>query len=283
MNLDFLRANYLDQPYEVSIETLALCNAACTFCPYPTLDRKGTQLPDMEIDRLLFQMQKWPKPFTISPFKVNEPLLDNRMMHICRAINVYVPQAKLRLFTNGSPLTIEKMHAIDALDNVAHLWVSLNSHDSAEYKRLMSLDFERTTGRLDQLHTLVQTGYFRHQVVISKVSSSQNHLDGDSFLRYCDNRWPMFRTTLIKQDGWLGYVPPVDPAIPNTPCTRWFELSILATGIVSLCCMDGKGEFPIGNIRENSLLEIYNRPLWRDRREHMISRLEIHPCSTCTY
>lgn len=279
-HLNFLRAHYLDQPYEVSFETLALCNAACTFCPYPSLERKGTVMDDITIDSLIEQMREWPHPFYISPFKVNEPLLDKRLARICRSINTYIPHASLRLFSNGSPLTTNRIHEIDGLSNVVHFWVSLNSHDPEEYQRLMSLDFHHTARNLDRLHTLVMQGYFRHPVVLSKVSRASREND---FHQYCNHRWPMFQVRIIKQDGWLGYVPPRDPAIPEAPCQRWFELSILATGIVSLCCMDGQGSFPIGNIREQTLLEIYNAPLWRDRRERMISRREVHPCDTCTY
>lgn len=276
----FLRAHYLDQPYEVSIETLALCNAACTFCPYPTLERKGTRLPDEAIQMLIEEMRHWPNPFYISPFKVNEPFLDKRLIPICAHINAAIPNAMLRLFSNGSPLTFYKLREIDSLANVAQLWISLNSHISAEYKSLMSLDFENTATKLDTLHGMVSNGYFRHPVVLSKVTAGE---DESGFQTFCANRWPLFQVFLIKRDGWLGYVPPMDSSIPDTPCNRWFELSILATGVVSLCCMDGKGEFPIGDINTQSLLEIYNSYHWRDRRERLISRREVHPCSTCTY
>lgn len=276
----FLRSNYLNQPYEVAIETFALCNAACTFCPYPTLERKGTKLSFSVIGRLIAEMSTWQHPFYISPFKVNEPLLDVRLPAICSQISEQIPHAKLRLFTNGSPLTERHLRWIDNLDNVAHLWVSLNSHEPEEYHRLMRLTFETTAKKLDTLHRYVQSGYFRHQVVISKVSATMNE---GAFMTYCATRWPFFTPIVIKQDGWLGYVPPMEETIPDTPCMRWFELSILATGVASLCCMDGKGQFPLGNVTDQSLLDIYNAPLWRERREHMVSRRKIYPCNTCTY
>ena len=65
---------YLDQPKEVSLETWAQCNAACTFCPYPTMDRIGDKMPDELIDRLVGEMSEFKYPFYFSPFKVNEPL-----------------------------------------------------------------------------------------------------------------------------------------------------------------------------------------------------------------
>lgn len=278
--LSYLRSQYLDQPFEVSLETLALCNAACRFCPYPTLERKGTSLSNETLARLLLEMSTWEKPFFISPFKVNEPLLDKRLFEFCGSINRLIPRANIRLFTNGSPLTPEVINNIDILDNIVHLWISLNSHDPWEYHHIMRLNFEQTAKKLDFLHKQSSQGYFRHPVVLSKVSTTTNE---GAFMTYCAERWPYFQPIIIKQDGWLGYVDPMSPEIPDTPCLRWFELSILATGEVSLCCMDGEGAFPIGNVHMQTLLEIYNSPQWRDRRERMISRKEIHPCATCTY
>lgn len=271
-----LRQFYLDQPHEVSLETFAKCNARCTFCPYPTLDRIGTRLSDGLIDRLIGEMSEWRTPFMFSPFKVNEPFLDKRLMDICRTVNAAVPIARLRLFSNGSPLTKDLLQEVAALENVQHLWISLNAVDENEYERIMGIKFARTAQRLDVLHAM---DGFPHSVVLSRVG----YAGADEFKVYCAERWPKFDTYIIKQDSWLGYVPPDRPVIPNTPCNRWFELSVMSTGKVSLCCMDGTGEYAIGDIVSNSLLDVYNAPQWRDRRERLISRKTLHPCNTCSY
>jgi sulfatase maturation enzyme AslB (radical SAM superfamily) len=282
-HMDVMRSLYLDQPHEVSIETLTLCNAACVFCPYPTLERKGTRMDIDTIMGLIDQMSHWTRPFYISPFKVNEPFLDSRLISICSDINERVPVARLRLFSNGTPLISGLLYEIAALRNVEHLWISLNSHDPVDYKRIMNLNFDLTVRNLDRLHALIERDEFTHPVVVSKVYNALGPFVEEPFMYYCASRWPLFQCQLIKQDGWLGYVPPMSSVIPPVPCVRWFELSILATGVVSLCCMDGKGEFSIGNIHAHSLLDIYNSPAWRDRRERLISRHNVHPCSTCTY
>lgn len=276
-----LRNSYLHQPVEVSFETLALCNARCVFCPYPTLDRKGVEMPSDMISGMIKQMAEFQMPFSISPFKVNEPFLDKRLIPICQEINASIPHASIRLFSNGQPLTTEKLTQVNQLHSIEHLWISLNSIDPVEYHELMGIHLRLTLQRLDQLHRMVQDGNFCHPVVLSKVS--RNPLHEHHFKSYCADRWPNFRVYIIKQDGWLGFVPPAHPSIPDTPCVRWFELSILATGIASLCCMDGKGEFPIGDFNKQSLLEIYNTPAWKERREKLLSRHTVHPCSTCTY
>lgn len=271
---------YLDQPVEVSIETLALCNARCTFCPYPTLTRKGVEMPEALMYKLLAQMADFSYPFTFSPFKVNEPFLDHRLMGFLDHTRL-IPNMTLRLFTNGSPLTREIIDQIASFPQVAHLWISLNSCVVEEYQQIMGLRFDNTARKLDMLHKQVAKKDFPHTVIVSKVVATVNR-DND-FKYYCLNRWPLFTSTLIKQDSWLGYVAPMNPEVPKTPCSRWFELSILSTGIVSLCCMDGKGDFPIGDVNKNTLLEVYNSDHYRQRRLSMMSRTQIHPCNTCSY
>ena len=276
-----LRQFYLDWPHEVSIETFAKCNAACTFCPYTTLDRIGEKMTDELIDKILFELRDHPWPFMISPFKVNEPFLDKRLIPLCQRINRELPRAMLRLFTNGSALTDKLVGEVARLENVAHLWVSLNEHRPAEYKALMGLDFDRTCANLDKLNAAADLGLFPHPLVVSKVKA---HDETDNeFAAWCKARWPAIQVHLIKRDGWLGYVEPGSPEIPDAGCGRWYELSITATGVVSLCCMDGEARFAIGDLNEESLFEVYNKPAYRARRVLNQSRLEVHPCSTCTY
>lgn len=269
-----LRNDFLDYPIEVSIETLALCNARCTFCPYPTLERKGERMPDELLDRLVGEVISWQRGLYFSPFKVNEPLLDKRTIPICERINREAPDVVLRIFTNGSALTPEKVEQIARLQKVAHLWVSLNSHIPEEYERVMGLKFEQTAKRLDYLHTQD----FPHTVVLSTVG-----YPNEDFRYYCWERWPKFESVAIKRDSWLGYVDAQKKEIPDTPCSRWFELSVMANGNVALCCMDSEGAYSIGDVTNGTLLDVYNSPGWRVRREQLLSRRGIHPCSTCSY
>ena len=67
-HLKTLYALYMDQPGEVSIETLSLCNARCTFCPYPTLERKGERMSDEMLTRIIDEMNSFEVPFVFSPF-----------------------------------------------------------------------------------------------------------------------------------------------------------------------------------------------------------------------
>lgn len=277
---------YLYQPREVSFETLALCNAACTFCPYETLARKGTQMPSALIDRIIRELSTFQLPFTVSPFKVNEPLLDKRLPAICEAIEEQVPNARLRLFTNGQPITDATLDWVGNLKRLEHLWISLNEVEPQAYQDTMKLSWTVTVAKLTKVHDALLSGRLRQSVVVSRVSDGNGSVYSEqdlAFRRAVASQWPLFRVQLIKRDGWLGYVDPSSAAVPNTPCGRWFELSLCADGTAALCCMDGTGEHAIGDLNTSTLLDLYNQPHLVARRLHSINRRGIEPCQRCTY
>lgn len=275
-----MQVRFLDYPMEVTIESQAVCNAACTFCPYPTIERKGEKLPNELLNKLVDEMISWDRLVYLSPFKLSDPLLDKRILPLCERINAASDKIVLRLFTNGSALTPDKVAAIAKLKRLSYLWVSLNEHRPEEYEKLMGLKFERTARNLDYLHAQD----FPHEVMLSTVG-----YPNEPFRRYCYDRWPKFQSMAIKKDAWIDYTDPQITEVPDSPCSRWFELSVMANGKVSHCCMDdGDDErWHIGDVNTHTLHEIYNAPRWRDRRESLASRKTLDPnsspCAGCTY
>ena len=262
---------YLDQPKEVSLETWAYCNAKCVFCPYPTMDRQGEKMSDDLISKLVDQMIDFEHGFYFCPFKVNEPLLDKRTLPLCETM-IASANCGIRFFTNGAVLTIKSIDRLARMPvgRVAQVSVSLNSHKPDDYHNLMSLDFNRTAKKLDMLHD----SEFPHPVWLTTVG-----YPNDEFVRYCKDRWPDFEPFVIKQSGWLGEIEAQDWDVPDEPCGRWWELSIMSSGKVALCCMDGTGAYSIGDSNKDTLLDIYakTRPLRVNQSR------DAAPCSTCTY
>lgn len=240
-------------------------------------------MPEAMIDRIIEELKQHPREFVISPFKVNEPLLDKRVLPMMRRVNAELPNAMIRLFTNGSTLTDKNIREIAALDRVMHLWISLNDHDGERYKALMGLDFERTAANLDRLQEIGKTGDFPHEVVVSKVRESTKR--DNEFSAYVRERWPYFRPHLIKRDGWIDFIQAEKIEVPDAPCGRWFELSIQADGKVSLCCMDSgeTDEHVIGDLNTQSLSEVYNQTPQRARRMGISRRQTCEPCNGCSY
>ncbi|MFK7927053.1 MAG: radical SAM protein, partial [Myxococcota bacterium] len=151
-NVERLRLSpYVDYPQHVHLETLARCNARCTFCPSPTLARTGAKLGDEVIDKVLTDLQDIPSnlPFQLSPFKVNEPFLDVRLFDILEDIQGRLPNATLALTTNASPLTPKKLARLAAISPLRTLYVSFNDHRPDVYEQAMGIPYLRTVDRLD--------------------------------------------------------------------------------------------------------------------------------------
>lgn len=271
----------MEYPRHIHMETMANCNAACDFCPYPVLNRQGAKMSDELIEKILQDLTEIPKEFSfsISPLKVSEPFLDVRIFDVMQRINELLPQAGISLTTNASPLTEKKMEQLKTIKNINYIWVSFNDHRKAEYEEVMQLDYDRTINRLDMLHEHIQQ--FPFKIVLSRVGDGSAY-DQD-FQAWVAERYPRFGRNIFPRADWLGEVEANVGAIPNQGCVRWFEMSITATGVVAHCCTDGQADYPIGDVTKQSVLEIYNSPDYRKLREQTVSRLHVSPCNQCTF
>lgn len=241
-------------------------------------------MPDELIDKVIGDLKAIPAdlPFTISPFKVNDPFLDKRIFAVCEHINRQLPNASLRLFTNGTPLTAKIIERIASIRKVVHLWISLNEFEEQAYQRVMQLPFNKTIEKLDALHQRVAAGY-PHPVTVSRVTDGSSA--DTAFRQFVAERYPLFQCFMIGRSNWTGQVDiGAEKRIPQTGCSRWFEVSIMASGKVALCCMDGEGKQVIGDVKQQSVLEVYNTPAYRKMRQYTFSRLAAAaPCDTCIY
>ena len=282
--MNMRNSNFKEYPAHVHLETYTQCNAACNFCPYPDLERQGKKMSDELIDKIISDLQDIPRThqFQLSPFKVNEPFLDNRIFGLLEKVNDCLPNASVTLTTNSTPLTEEKLLRLGAFDKLEYLWVSFNDHRKSFYEQTMNLPYERTVSRLDMMHSKKEEGVLKTRVVLSRVGDGSTA--DPEFKNWVKENYPLFETSVFQRCDWLGQVDS-DPTVlpPDMGCIRWFDVSIMSSGIVAHCCADGKGDFPIGDVNKSHILEIYNEPLYRKLRESTTSRLTVEPCRGCNF
>lgn len=268
------------------METIAVCNAACDFCPYPTLARKGDRMPDAMIEKIIHDLQVIPSnvPFQLAPYKVSDPLLEPRLFDILKLANARLPNAEISIITNGAALTERNIDRLSAVRKMKYLSISFNYDNAEEYEAVMKIPFARTVKRLDHLHERTVGGHVPMPVRLTRVS--ENRLSDTQFLQWTKARYPAFRIRIIPRNDWIGQVATgtAIPEVPDAPCRRSFDMSITATGKVAMCCMDGEAKYPKGDVNKDHVLEIYNQPHLRRLRKQLISRRTAgDPCNRCTY
>jgi len=285
-NSEARRRLHLDWPAFVHLETIALCNAACSFCPYPAMERKGERMPDALIEKVIGELGDIPPeiPFQIAPYKVSEPFLEQRLFDILDLVNARLPNAYVSLISNGTALTERKIDRMLKVRKLAYLHVSLNFDNPGEYQQVMKLPFGLTLRRLRALHRRKLDGDVPFPVRLTRVSDGTT---ADArYVHWVRREFPAFEPIVTRRNDWIRDVPgdPANSEVPDAPCHRWFDLSITATGKVAMCCMDGDAKYVKGDVNDHHVLEIYNQPHLRRMREMLISRRAAgDPCNRCTY
>jgi len=283
-----LRKKYLDYPLLVHLETQAVCNAHCNFCPYDNMERKGMKMSDALIEKIINELADIPQniSYSLNPYKVSEPFLEPRLFDILGLIIKRLPNAKITFITNGVPLTEKKIQQLLALDTSRFglMSISLNSLNPVEYESAMGIPLDKTLKRLDMLHDYVARGEFTIPVHVTRVA-----FDMESDLRFLINfkvRYPHFPVRIIRRNDWIGTINlnNKNNLVPNTACKRWFDLSITATGKVALCCMDSEAQYTYGDANVQNVLEIYRNAQMERLRMMLPSRINTAlPCGQCTY
>jgi len=274
---------WIDYPMIVSIETFSKCNAKCTFCPYPSLARKGEKLQSTRVYSLLDELATFPVPPARLNFsRVNEPFLDTRLFNFLEYAAKILPKTNLILFTNGQTITDNVLDKLNNIKTFSHLSVSFNEHDALTYNKVMSLDQSKTLPRIENIHKRTKDGTLNFKVSLSRVGTS--NANDSEFIEWCKSRFPAIPTYSMAKFNWVGTSNTGDTLLaPDAGCTQWFSLHILANGESAFCCIDGEGHVMEMNIDEHSLLSIYNTPEKRRLRTMSTSRRTIEGCKSCIH
>jgi hypothetical protein len=275
-------SRYVDFPQQVGIETLARCNAACNFCPYPTMTRKGERMSDELIAKVLRDLRGIPSdlPFDFYPVRVNEPLLDVRLFDILADLNRDLPNAHTCLFTNASALTDAALDRLARVRSLKTFNISFNDHRKDEYERVMQLDYDRTLAAIDRFHARLAAGEISCQPSISRVcDGTPADLD---FRDWVKARWPRVEVWLSGRMDWMGAVDTeASKNMPPTGCRQWFGIHFLANGKDAFCCTDHDAALGFGNVADAHVLDLYNRPERRRLRERALMRQQVPECDGC--
>ena len=280
---------YIDYPLEVTIETTGKCNARCIFCPHGELDRKDTTMPDELFLQIVEQLEMIPQehPFYISPFKVNEMLMDKHIFERIDIINRRLPNASIRVFSNLNAATPEDIGRIGMIRNLSDIDISLNSLDPEEYNRLMGLDLDRTLGNIHLLLRHVRNKGL--DIKAEKINISRVAQDAETDTRFMKdfnkkfhNFADIVQPLLIPMGEWINFLPSKAPQRQNQPCLRWLDINLCCTGVAAFCCMDGRAAYPLGNVNDSTALEIYNQPRYRGLHVGQPNKSEVTPCKFCS-
>lgn len=223
-------------PTVVNFETRTKCNSFCEFCPAAVQNeiREDTQMP-VEIFEKVVQDLSAREYKNILCFQLNnEPLLDDRIVDFIAYANKELPEARKKIVTNGTFLTLEKAKAL--VQSGISLMVVDNYSPNTKY-----------TEALKEIEAYIKD---THPNVNLSVQYNRNLKEIKS------NRGGRARTDTHKMSDIIQEKANLKN---NYPCYRPFSsLTTTTDGRIGLCCYDVYFDLCIGNIKDGNVLDTYH-------------------------
>ncbi len=212
----------------IEIETINRCNGNCSFCPVSRKkDPRVKAVMTTELfQKIVAQLAKINYSGRFTTFSNNEPLLDDRLIEFNRYAREKLPNARMHLFTNGTLLTIDKFIAlINILDE---LIIDNYQQELKLIKPCQEIEaYCKEHPELCKKVTIVLRK--PNEILTSRGGNAPNRKQIPDYSK--DRCILPFRQMIVRPDGK-----------------------------VSLCCNDAIGKYTLGDLNQESLLDVWYGP-----------------------
>jgi radical SAM protein with 4Fe4S-binding SPASM domain len=226
------------------------CTRKCPFCafgqqrPHPQL---GQVMPLEMLQKVATELRRLSFRGRISPYGINEPLLDERIVDIVRLFRSACPDAFISFTSNGDRLD-ERLYA--ELEKAGLDRLALSVYDDQVLVRLKNL-------------------VARSRIAIIDMRQVQGKLEN--------------RGGSIRNEGNRYNFEP--GSLADLPCRRPGNMLVVhPNGKVVLCCSDMYGEQVLGDVNCQSLVEIWQSEQFSKVRQKLgHQRRGLLLCESCTH
>ena len=243
----------------IQIQTVSWCNRSCTFCPSGKFPVEKVFMPLAIYQRVIDQLHDLRFAGRISPYLMNESLLDKRLPDLIAYARARCPESWIAINTNGDALSIALLRRLFAAGVNS---LDVNAYDSpAQHQAHVALvrQFVATDTHI-ALHTSYSNPFFQG-----------DHLPRTMQLINCRDlsHWePQFLAKMAT------------PHLQN----RFQQMYVNYRGEAVLCCNDWRFEVIMGDTAEASLGEIWGNTRYQAYRHQLQHNNRAMPlCVTCDY
>lgn len=253
-------------PPRVQIQTQSGCNARCIFCPNEAVlksDLSQGRMPPEKYQRIIDELAPT-QPRRISLYLQNEPLLDMRLPEFVAYTAERIPNTSTLITTNGTNLK-EAMGAALIDSGLKRLKVSIQSLDAEKNKAIMgaSCDADKVVRNVLAFKKIIsEKKAKRFDLRISTVVTKMNEDDIEDYRRFWKGHGIRLVTSALENRG--GNIENALDLNPGEMAVREHcirpsrEMCILFNGDAALCCVDWHRVEVVGNVFEDSVLEVWN-------------------------
>lgn len=272
-------------PQHIFLESTNACNLKCCVCPRTTSSRDIGCMDFFLFKKIVDEASVFgSRSFCLHIF--GEPLLAPDLIKMIKYIKDKDGKNVILLTTNGVLLTQELSNKIIE-SGVDRLIVSVLAANDRTYKSLTQLDYlKKVEDNVENFLSLKRQKRKNKPIVYVRMLKNENTNDE---VKLFITKWSA-RNVMIDIREAHNYAGKVATNTFKKKTTRrypcyhlWFSPAVNFDGEVSICCCDWKREAVLGDVRKNTLSDIWQSGLIKKyRRFHLEGDYSKIPlCARC--
>ena len=281
----------MTMPPRLQIQTQTGCNGKCIFCPNTDFNRSALSMGKMSMElfqKIIDELTDNP-PERIMPYLQNESLLDPRLPEFVQYTAEQLPEVETLITTNGTRLTRDMgQRLIDA--GLKRIKVSLQSLNDAVNRRIMGYPATPVVENILNFQKLLEKTGAHIDLRVSMVINTENVTEQAYARRFWKQHGIRLVTSALENRG--GNIANAETLnlgksmVHCNDCVRPSrDMCILFDGRVVACCVDWFRTTIVGDLRTQSIAEVWNgEPYQRIRQGLATDDAQLLPeiCQNCT-
>jgi len=263
-------------PEIIQIETSILCNSHCVFCPHNEMDRGPKVMEEWVWKKIIDESRG--RNIVYRPFMINEPTVDLKLPEIIRYIKLD-PTAKVEFNSNGH---FSSKTDVKALISAGIDYVRFSLDGFSEETFLQSGRGGKYAKIVKNIHDFIDERNHQQSkcyIEVRMINLECNRSEQKDYIEYWSKYADSSTITELYDWPWSGQT-----ECHHAPCPKIKrEMFFMVDGRATICCWDAFGKSIIGDVKENTVAEIWLGETNQQYREFLNKgeREKITLCSRC--
>ena len=288
----------LDTPFVVFVDPSDACNFKCRFCPtsdrelMKKVGRPWKQMPLELFKKIADDMTKFPKKIEVLRlYKDGEPLINKDFPAMIKYAKDIKASNRIDTTTNASLLTKKRAEEIvkAGLDRIN---ISIYGIKSEHYSAFsgVKLEFKQILENVRNFYEIRGQCEMLVKINGDQLTEEEKNVFLEYFGDYTDkiyiehtmSCWPEFNLRGVDVNPKVGIYGQQIKEVEACPYP-FYSIAINSDGLVSVCFLDWGRKLGLGNIREESLKDVWEGKAMKQYRKMFLEgERKNHPvCGTC--
>lgn len=276
-----------DFPTDILIETVRGCNLACPMCPSKNSMRQEGSMSFDLWKKIVDDIAAETTNVTIWPAMLGEPLLlDDQLFRYIR----YAKDKAIRRICLNTNLQLFNEKLVDPLfqSGLDEIIIGIDGCTKETYEKIrVGAIYDRVLKNIELLVMGKRQYNSGLKIILQMVLQDDNEHEETSFMQFWKEKKYGVLLKIRHRLSWGGSIDPYHKLITESPEMRklpclWLlrQIFIHHDGKVPYC--DCPGADIIGDVKTQTIREIWHGDLKRFRDKHLSGVFDNYPCNQCS-